>query len=447
MSRNVLLVGDLRSANNYGAIGTSTELIKLLSAESYQASLTMIDGRSLYNEAPCAGWPSLPSKTIQQYAYDRVSLPASTPLSRDRVIRFVKSRMRYLGTRGARRLRSFVIPDKSNSPSLFDRIPRVAEELDPISELVSRGKLLRFEAHLINEAEVVVINGEGNLVKNIHNPLQGYRPQARTLLLLAYYAAAKAKKPTAFVNHVFDPGDKVIEDMACSVYRHCRCVWCRDQDSTESLKSLGVSQVEFVPDALFGLNVEPDRAERFFSVFRFGRPLLAFGDSAALPYVPWDVAKVYGDLFDHARRRGYDVVFVDGGTSKSTVLRDCCAHHRVPRIGLHNCDYEELAAILSRCIAFVSGRWHASILASLGGTPCVLYGTDSHKTAALRKMLRLTSQFYALDSLPEWIDSILEDVDQIRRAGSSLRGPLLGRTSNYARLVRRYQQLPQLLAE
>jgi polysaccharide pyruvyl transferase WcaK-like protein len=48
-----------------------------------------------------------------------------------------------------------------------------------------------------------------------------------------------------------------------------------------------------------------------------------------------------------------------------------------------------LGRILGKCRCFVSGRFHPSILASLGGTPLVLMGSDSVKIQAFPEMLKL----------------------------------------------------------
>lgn len=46
-----------------------------------------------------------------------------------------------------------------------------------------------------------------------------------------------------------------------------------------------------------------------------------------------------------------------------------------------------VAAVLANARAMVSGRWHPSILASLGGTPTVFMGSNSHKTLTIQSML------------------------------------------------------------
>ena len=43
--------------------------------------------------------------------------------------------------------------------------------------------------------------------------------------------------------------------------------------------------------------------------------------------------------------------------------------------------------LLAHARLFVSGRYHPSIMASLGGTPCIFLGANSHKNMGLQEML------------------------------------------------------------
>src|SRR6185503_5654610 len=45
------------------------------------------------------------------------------------------------------------------------------------------------------------------------------------------------------------------------------------------------------------------------------------------------------------------------------------------------------AAVLASARAFISGRYHPSILASLGGTPCVFLGSTAHKMSSVQSIL------------------------------------------------------------
>lgn len=44
--------------------------------------------------------------------------------------------------------------------------------------------------------------------------------------------------------------------------------------------------------------------------------------------------------------------------------------------------------ILANSMVYITGRYHPAILASLGGTPCIFMGSNSHKTNSIQKLLR-----------------------------------------------------------
>ena len=45
------------------------------------------------------------------------------------------------------------------------------------------------------------------------------------------------------------------------------------------------------------------------------------------------------------------------------------------------------AKILSNARVYVSGRYHPAIMASLGVTPCIFMGSNSHKTLSLQELM------------------------------------------------------------
>jgi polysaccharide pyruvyl transferase WcaK-like protein len=73
--------------------------------------------------------------------------------------------------------------------------------------------------------------------------------------------------------------------------------------------------------------------------------------------------------------------------------------------------------ILGNARCFISGRYHPSILASLGGTPCVFMGSNSHKTSSLQTVLEIPQNkqvtFSAIpdkEEVPEIVDAFHEAV-------------------------------------
>ena len=71
-------------------------------------------------------------------------------------------------------------------------------------------------------------------------------------------------------------------------------------------------------------------------------------------------------------------------------------------------------SVLANAQCYVSGRWHPSILASIGGTPCVMLSSNSHKSAAIYRELKYNetgSHVYPNPPSDEDIRLIVEKVD------------------------------------
>ena len=82
--------------------------------------------------------------------------------------------------------------------------------------------------------------------------------------------------------------------------------------------------------------------------------------------------------------------------------------------------------ILSNAKLFVSGRYHPSILASLGGTPCIFLGSNSHKTKSLQTILQYNNveEFSALPDENE-CDIIFENSKKILNDEKYMRNDIL----------------------
>lgn len=79
-------------------------------------------------------------------------------------------------------------------------------------------------------------------------------------------------------------------------------------------------------------------------------------------------------------------------------------------------------AILANARLFITGRYHPSIMAAAGGTPCVYLGADSHKTRSLQRMLGDEDPrvFSAIPS-PNEHDDILARARELLREGQPVR--------------------------
>lgn len=74
------------------------------------------------------------------------------------------------------------------------------------------------------------------------------------------------------------------------------------------------------------------------------------------------------------------------------------------------------AKILANAQAYVSGRYHPAIMASLGGTPCVFMGSNSHKTWSLQSLLEY-DKVTEYDSIPSEEEIVQITTDTLNIVG------------------------------
>lgn len=430
--RKCLFVGDLRPGWNFGAIATSTELMEIARATIDGDDFSAIDSRSFNGLTPVGGLkpfvpPSVPFGVIEKEGRSKFELVRKSK-------EFIKTSFKAVGLGG--------VIDSVN------RLPQDWAGFEKGGEEVKAGNWLPYEAKLISESDYVVVNAEGSIVHNIHNVGGKYRPGARYMLFMAYLAKVVYGKPTAIINHIIDPDHEGIKDVITRLYPKLDFVAVRDPISVQNLKALGFEGAEFVPDALF--NYHPDSALLnsydgwdFFKPKR--GPFICIGDAASIPYVPWSIEEFFPELFRRLRERGCEIVFADGESLVSKRFKQICKSCDVPRITTYNTSYEQFASVLQASDVFFSGRWHASILATLGGTPSVLFGTDSHKTRVLHEMVGARSPFFDVKKLPEQMDDIVSCILSEAQSSGANRPSLLQVADSYTKKTQRYAEIVSTL--
>ena len=78
-------------------------------------------------------------------------------------------------------------------------------------------------------------------------------------------------------------------------------------------------------------------------------------------------------------------------------------------------------SVLTNAQCYVSGRWHPSSLASLGGTPCVMMSSNSHKSMAIYEELEyddkvLFSNLPSDDEIAEILAKVDNSIKYVDRA-------------------------------
>ena len=85
--------------------------------------------------------------------------------------------------------------------------------------------------------------------------------------------------------------------------------------------------------------------------------------------------------------------------------------------------------ILANAEAYISGRYHPAILASMGGTPCVFMSSNSHKTKSLQELLQydFVHEYYVLPS-DEEIEEMTKRTKDLLMQGEDLRNRIKARS-------------------
>lgn len=245
----------------------------------------------------------------------------------------------------------------------------------------------------------IVVNGEGSFI------FPGWR-ESYIISMCMYWALTKGKK-VFFMNAMFSmsPGHtngcKTIKNFE-QIFRRCSLVVVREHQSYEFVKKYmpSVNAIQ-VPDALFtwydmvndSHKVENGRyylahsAENDLSYFNqdFTKPYILIAGSSLI----LDMQKAiesYSNLVSMLKKHFEGNVYLIQVCEGDYFLNDVSENTRTPIISLKT-PILAAAKMLANARVFISGRYHPSIMASLGGTPCVFMGSNSHKTRSLQELL------------------------------------------------------------
>lgn len=426
----VLFIGDLRNCYNYGAIATTESLIKMLLAKYPNAEIKYIDFRSLQNATPPDGWGREKIAEAKN-SNDHSNLLQLIKIKMVNLYYLMKHFLKFFMPYGIVKIRDRIIkqdiPDKKIIlPTMNYHIPFLFKNFDKWAKDMMNGKVLEYERNLFEWADIVLVNGEGNVV-NGTDENGVYRHRACYVLFMSWVAKTQFHLPVYLVNHCVDPNNSDAVEIIKNVYPLLDRVIVRDPLSLEKLVSYGIiNNAEYAPDALFsykGTDVwEPSDSIR--SQIDFSKPFILIGDSSgiknAYSKVSWNVQVFFKSLIERLQNIVPQLVFVDGYSGGNEDINQLIMDTGIGRISLENCSYQELYEVMKRAEIFVSGRWHASILCLLTGTPILLYGSDSHKTKSLYSMIDYQYKFFETISLPIHIDEIADEVEKILKNRHSI---------------------------
>ena len=282
------------------------------------------------------------------------------------------------------------------------------------------------------EADLLVLDGDGDVI--FSTP-----PRRHTLFLLAMIELGiRLKKPVFLVNSMISDcplsgRNNATLAAARRLFAQCRAVTLRDPESLEYVqREMPEANSTFVPDSLFAwfslyasgsscppLNGDfllpyPEKDE-YWGKLDFSQPYICIGGGALAASQPNKSAQCYARLVDAIRQLGYHVYLTENDLPDSFL-------HRVAReknVGIVPAGAPILlcGAVLAHARLFISGRYHPSILASLGGTPCIFLESHAHKMGSLARVLEYdaSQQFNAFpddSEIAEIVSSARKCLDQ-----------------------------------
>jgi polysaccharide pyruvyl transferase WcaK-like protein len=288
-----------------------------------------------------------------------------------------------------------------------------------------------------SEADVVIVDGDGDIV--FSTP-----PRRQTLFLLAMIELGlRLKKPVFLVNSMISDcatSGRNLKTMATmrALLERCEGAFLRDAESYEYVRTeMPAVKAQLIPDSLFAWlprfaspNSHPPadgdfilpypESEEYWGKLDFSKPYICIGGGALAGSNPDRAAQTYGKLVDAILQLGLQVCLTENDTPDSFLRRIA----KDKGIGLVpvNTPIVAAAAVLAHARLFISGRYHPSIMASLGGTPCIFLGSHAHKMESLARLLEYgdRGQFGGFPSDQE-IAAIVSLAEDYLAQGESLR--------------------------
>lgn len=203
---------------------------------------------------------------------------------------------------------------------------------------------------------------------------------------------------------------------ANKVFSNCDALVVRDPVSLEYIKdNLKDCNARYIPDALFTWNKYVNdlhkltngryylpfgfENNKYFDVFDFTEPFICLSGSSMSAWNQKKAEKTYCNLVVKLKKEIKMKLFLVQTCNGDRFLINVAKSTETP-ILIVDMPLIALSKILAKASLFISGRYHPSIAASLGGTPCVFLGSNSHKTYSLQKMLEY-QEIEVFDAYPD----------------------------------------------
>lgn len=293
----------------------------------------------------------------------------------------------------------------------------------------------------LNQADLMVVDGDGDIV--FSTP-----PRRQTLFLLAMMElAVRLKKHVILVNSMISDCSTTGRNQktlsaARKLFAQCRAVYLRDPESLEYAKAqMPEVNASFVPDSLFAwypifadqtsllpangdfLMPFPEMVE-YWGKLDFSVPYICIGGGAQATTQPDKAVECYVRLVEAVKVLGCRVYLTENDFSDSFLRR--VASETGVGIVPANSPILLCGAVLAQARLFISGRYHPSIFASLGGTPCIFLQSHAHKMGSLARLLdyengRQYSSFPDGSEIAEIVSTAREYLDRGKHLRDKIR--------------------------
>jgi len=187
------------------------------------------------------------------------------------------------------------------------------------------------------------------------------------------------------------------------MFAKCRGVALRDPESVQfAQKEMPEAKACYIPDSLFAwfplyandasrppangdfLLPYPEK-DAYWDRLNFSEPYVAIGGGALAASQPQKSIECYTRLVNAVKSLGLRVCLTVNDFPDSFLEKVADA----TGVGVVPADAPILmcGAALAHARLFISGRYHPSIFAALGGTPCIFLQSHAHKMGSLPKVL------------------------------------------------------------
>lgn len=374
---NLLYIGDNSDSLNLGCRATSIALRQL--AARHAGFIGTVPTRMI-----AARWPV--SDTIGDAAYGRLGKVLNT------------NRARAVPVAGA--LIGRVMDALGTRDAITHNLARNAEALVRAQSWSADARQL---IGWIEQADGALVNGEGDLIF-------GTPARQRLLFILTVCRMLLDRgKKLFYLNAMASPApgqepNRETLAVADEVLSCADAFALRDPVSMEFAREhlpRAAAKAQMFPDAVFAWHryalddgagpYDHERLVPFYEGTGFAmpevlrHPYILVGGSSRSAYEPERAVEAYVALVEGLKRFGMGIALLPGCTG-DFFLKQVAERTGATYLPI-KAPIMAQAAILGHARLYVSGRWHPSIMAALGGTPCVFMGSNSHKILALQHML------------------------------------------------------------